>query len=86
MAAAHLTAPDSVAWGAPAVMLYAYFGYPRLPMVFGEVRRPRPILIKSEARPTVTVVVAAVKRRRRASGASTGRSTGERRRLSASTG
>jgi len=58
MTAAQLTAPAIVAWGALAIMLYAYLGYPLLLVAFGRVRRPRPIL-RSEARPTVTVVVAA---------------------------
>jgi len=51
--AAHL-----IAWGALAILCYAYFGYPVLLALAVRLRRPAPVQ-RGDARPSVTVVVAA---------------------------
>jgi len=53
-----MTAAAIISWGALAILLYAYFGYPLLLALIGTVRRPRPIAAH-DIRPTVTMVLAA---------------------------
>jgi len=53
-----MTATGIIAWGAFAVFLYAYFGYPLLLRLLIRLRRPRP-LAAGDIQPSVTMVVAA---------------------------
>lgn len=53
-----MTGPGILAWGAFALLLYAYFGYPALLAVLAQLRRPR-ALVLTDYEPAVTMVVAA---------------------------
>ena len=53
-----MSAPEVACWGALAVLLYVYLGYPLLLAVLGHLRRAQPPAA-GDFQPTVTMVVAA---------------------------